>query len=171
MGIPATTEESVYYHTIELVSWGSKVLQVLTSVNWSLQMCKFQNNTSVSISADRGGGETTRASLNMTNAVNWNKFASSSSITEQALWARLTGLDQMVRDHGQSREEGIEGMKNMLTIRPGACLGGMAGQCPRVRPGATEGWLHRSTAGSTTNGASTGVHSLTEISSKKHSRQ
>jgi hypothetical protein len=67
-------------------------------------MCKFQNNTSVSISADRGGGETSRASLNMTNIVNWNKFAFSSSITEQALWAGLTGLDH----HGQRPRPGKE---------------------------------------------------------------
>jgi hypothetical protein len=33
-------------------------------------MSKFQNNTSVSMGADGGGEETSKASLNMTNTVN-----------------------------------------------------------------------------------------------------
>jgi hypothetical protein len=38
-----------------------------------------------------------------------------------------------------AREEksGVEKMKKKLTVRPGACLGGMAGQCPRGRLDAT----------------------------------
>jgi hypothetical protein len=48
--------------------------------------------------------------------------------------------------------------KKKLTVRPGACLGSMAGQCPRGRLDATRGGLHRSTTGSTAPGASTGVH-------------
>jgi hypothetical protein len=54
-------------------------------------------------------------------------------------------------------------MKNMLTIRPGACLGGMAGQCPRGRLDATRGGLHRGTTGSTAPGASTGVHTHQDL--------
>jgi hypothetical protein len=60
-----------------------------------------------------------------------------------------------------AREEksGVEKRKNTLTVRPGACLGGMAGQCPRGRLDATRGSLHRGTTGSTASGASTGVQS------------
>jgi hypothetical protein len=53
--------------------------------------------------------------------------------------------------------EGGEKKTKRLTSRPGADLVGMAGQCPRGRPGAAEGRLHRGTTGSTTIGASTGV--------------
>jgi hypothetical protein len=63
------------------------------------------------------------------------------------------------------------GEKKELTSRPSAYLAGMAGQCPRGRPSAAEGRLHRGTTGSTAIGASTGMHSLTEVSSKKHSRR
>jgi hypothetical protein len=56
---------------------------------------------------------------------------------------------------GEERR-GEEEDGNMLTIRPGACLDGMAGQCPRGRPETTRGSLHRSTTGSTALGASTG---------------
>jgi hypothetical protein len=55
-------------------------------------------------------------------------------------------------------KRGVEEMKNTLTVRPGACLGGMAGQCPRGRLDATRGGHHRGTTGSTAPGASTGVH-------------
>jgi hypothetical protein len=61
--------------------------------------------------------------------------------------------------------------KKKLTSRPGAYLVGMAGQCPRGRPGAAEGSLHRGTTRSTASGASTGVHTHTEVSSKKHCRR
>jgi hypothetical protein len=53
---------------------------------------------------------------------------------------------------------------------PGACLGGMAGQCPRGQLDATQGGLHRGTTGSTATGASTGVLTHTEVSSETHSR-
>jgi hypothetical protein len=55
--------------------------------------------------------------------------------------------------------KGVEGgeEKKKLTVRPGACLGGMAGQCPRGQIDATRGGLHRGTTGSTAPGASTGV--------------
>jgi hypothetical protein len=57
----------------------------------------------------------------------------------------------------REKKSGVEKMKNMLTVRPGACLGVMAGQCPRGRLDATRGSLHRGTTGSTASGASTGV--------------
>jgi hypothetical protein len=40
-----------------------------------------------------------------------------------------------------AREEkrGVEEMKKALTVRPGACPDGMAGQCPRGRLDATRG--------------------------------
>jgi hypothetical protein len=41
-------------------------------------------------------------------------------------------------------------MKKALTMRPGAYPDGMAGQCPRGRLDATQGWLHRALTGSTT---------------------
>jgi hypothetical protein len=75
-------------------------------------------------------------------------------------------LTSMVRDHGQGEKQRVERKKKELTSRPGAYLAGMAGQCPRGRPGAAEGRLHRGATGSTAIGASTGVHSLTEVSSK-----
>jgi hypothetical protein len=56
---------------------------------------------------------------------------------------------------GEERR-GVEEKKNTLTVRPGACLDGMAGQCPRGRPEATWGSLHLGTTGSTALGASTG---------------
>jgi hypothetical protein len=49
---------------------------------------------------------------------------------------------------GEERREEEE-ERNTLTRCPGACLGGMAGQCPRGRPGATWGSLHRGSTGST----------------------
>jgi hypothetical protein len=55
----------------------------------------------------------------------------------------------------------VEKMKNTLTVCPGVCLGGMAGQCPRGRLDATRGSLHRGTTGSTASDASTGVHTHT----------
>jgi hypothetical protein len=64
----------------------------------------------------------------------------------------------------------VEEKKNMLTIRPGACLDGMAGQCPLGRPEATRGRLHHSTTGSTAPGTSTGVHTHTMTTSERHSR-
>jgi hypothetical protein len=60
-------------------------------------------------------------------------------------------------------------MKTTLTVRPGACLGGMAGQCPRGRLDATRGGLHHGTTGSTAPGASTGV--LTHQTYSKRHRQ
>jgi hypothetical protein len=57
--------------------------------------------------------------------------------------------------------------KRGLTLRPDACPDGMAEQCPRGRLDATQGSLHHSTAGSTTNGASTGV--LTHTCSSRRS--
>jgi hypothetical protein len=58
-------------------------------------------------------------------------------------------------------------MKKSLTICPGACLDGMAGQCPRGRLDATRGRLHHGTTGSTTIGASTGVHMHTQGSPRR----
>jgi hypothetical protein len=49
---------------------------------------------------------------------------------------------QMASNSGQRREGRGRG-GNTLTRRPGACLDGMAGQCPRGQPGATRGCLHR----------------------------
>jgi hypothetical protein len=71
---------------------------------------------------------------------------------------------------GEERR-GVEEKKNTLTIRLGACLDGMAGQCPRGRPEATRGRLHHGTTGSTAHGASTGVHTHTMTTSVKHSRR
>jgi uncharacterized membrane protein len=45
----------------------------------------------------------------------------------------------MVRDHGQGKKQRIERKKEELTVRPGACPDGMAGQCPRGRLDATRG--------------------------------
>jgi hypothetical protein len=56
-----------------------------------------------------------------------------------------------------------EKKKKKLTVRPGACLGGMVGQCPRGRLDATRGGLHRGTTGSTAPGASTGVHTHQDL--------
>jgi hypothetical protein len=93
------------------------------------------------------------------------------NITDQA-WQQLTelsiaSLHQIAASHkhvcelgslimarwpvtmaGEERR-GEEEDWNTLTIRPGACLDGMAGQWGR---------LHHSTTGSTALGASTGVH-------------
>jgi hypothetical protein len=55
------------------------------------------------------------------------------------------------------KAEGGEEKKKKLTSRPGAYLAGMAGQCPRGRPGAVEGRLHHGTTRSTAFGASTGT--------------
>jgi hypothetical protein len=60
----------------------------------------------------------------------------------------------------------VERKKEELTVRPSACLGGMAGQCPRGRLDATWGRLHRSTAGSTTT-ALPPACSLTQRSSRR----
>jgi hypothetical protein len=121
----------------------------MSSVNWILQKCKVQNNTSVSKCANRGSRGTSRLSHDIAITVNWDKYASNSSNTEQALWAWLTGLDQ----HGQrpwpvrEAEGGEEKEKITHTSRPSADLAGMARQCPRGQPGATEGRLHRNTPG------------------------
>jgi hypothetical protein len=56
-------------------------------------------------------------------------------------------LTSMAKDHGRSREERVEEIKNMLT----------------VRPGATRGGLHRGTTGSTAPGASTGVRTHQDL--------
>jgi hypothetical protein len=48
-------------------------------------------------------------------------------------------LTIMVRDHGQGKKQRMERKKEELTVRPVACLGGMAGQCPRGRLDATWG--------------------------------
>jgi hypothetical protein len=57
----------------------------------------------------------------------------------------------MARDHGHRGEQRVERREEGHTHRrPGAYLGGMAGQCPRGQQDATQGRLHRSTAGSTT---------------------
>jgi hypothetical protein len=64
----------------------------------------------------------------------------------------------------------VEEKKNTLTIRPGTCLDGMVGQCPRGRPKATRGRLHHSTIESTTPGASTGMHTHTMTTLERHSR-
>jgi hypothetical protein len=45
---------------------------------------------------------------------------------------------------------GVEEMKKVLTVHPGACPDGMAGQCLRGRLDATRGGLHRALTGSTT---------------------
>jgi hypothetical protein len=68
-------------------------------------------------------------------------------------------------------KRGVEEMKNTLTVRPGACLGGMAGQCPRGRLDATRGGLHHGTTGSTALGASTGVHTHTDLLEEAPQRQ
>jgi hypothetical protein len=69
----------------------------------------------------------------------------------------------MAKDHGRSREERVEKMENTLTVRPGACLDGMAGQCPRGWLEATRGGLHHGTTESTAPGASTGVHTHQDL--------
>jgi hypothetical protein len=48
-------------------------------------------------------------------------------------------LTIMVRDHGQGKKQRMERKKEELTVRPGACLGGTAGQCPCGRLDATWG--------------------------------
>jgi uncharacterized membrane protein len=60
-------------------------------------------------------------------------------------------------------KRGLEEMKNTLTVRPGACLDGMAGQCLRSRLEATRGSLHHGTTGITALGASTGVHTHQDL--------
>jgi hypothetical protein len=75
-------------------------------------------------------------------------------------------LETMAREG----RRGVEEKKNTLTVCPGACLDGMAGQCSCGRPEATQGSLHHGTTGSTALGASTGVHTHTMTSSEKHSR-
>jgi hypothetical protein len=70
----------------------------------------------------------------------------------------------------RERNRGWRGEEGELTSRPGAYLAGMAEQCPRGRPGAAEGRLCRGTTGSTAIDASTGVHTLLEVSLMKHSR-
>jgi hypothetical protein len=96
-------------------------------------MCKFQNNTSVSKNANRGGGEASRASLDIADTANWNEFASSSSITEQALSAWLIGLDQ----HGQRPWPGKEaegGVEEEVTHQSPRCSSGWHGRAGPARP-------------------------------------
>jgi hypothetical protein len=134
-------------------------------------MCKVQKQHSVRKCADRGRKGASRSSHNIAQS----QLIESCMHSVEASQSKLCKLGSlvltsMVRDHGQGEKQRVERKKKELTSRPGAYLAGMAGQCPRGRPGATEGRLHRGTTGSTAIGASTGVHSLTEVSSKKHSR-
>jgi hypothetical protein len=121
-------------------------------------MCKVQNNTSVSKSADRGGGEAGRSS----QAIAQSQLIETSMHPAAATQSKFCELGSLVMPRWPKtmagvEKRGLEEMRNTLTVRPGACLGGMAGQCPRGRLDATRGGLHRGTTGSTAPGASTGV--------------
>jgi hypothetical protein len=60
----------------------------------------------------------------------------------------------MASERGQRKKRGFT-----LTRRPGAYLAGMARQCPRDRPGAAEGGLHRVAPWAPHLGVSTGERS------------
>jgi hypothetical protein len=70
---------------------------------------------------------------------------------------------------GEERK-GAERKKSSLTVRSGAYLGGMVGQCPRGRLDATRGSLHHVTTENTASGDLTGVHIYTKIPSEKYQR-
>jgi hypothetical protein len=136
----------------------------------SCKYARFRNNTSVRKCADRGRKGASRSSHNIAQS----QLTESKIHPATASLSKLCELGSLVLTswpETMAREEksGVEKMKNTLTVRPGACLGGMAGQCPRGRLDATRGSLHRGTTGSTASGASTGVHTHTWTTASTHS--
>jgi hypothetical protein len=67
-----------------------------------------------------------------TITANWIKLASSSSSTEQDLWARLTILDQLVRERG--RGERAEKEEEDHTYQAPRCIPGRHGEAVPARP-------------------------------------
>jgi hypothetical protein len=49
----------------------------------------------------------------------------------------------MANECGHGGEEDRRRRRGITYLRPGASLANMARQCPRSRPGAARGWLHR----------------------------
>jgi hypothetical protein len=96
-----------------------------------------------------------KSSIILQNSSHWSKHTLDSSITEQGLWARLTDLNQLVRDHGQwerAKEEG--GIHTHQTSR---CIPGRHGEAVPARPTRRgRGRTSPRCTGSTTSGASTG---------------
>jgi hypothetical protein len=110
-------------------------------------MCKVQNNTSVSKCADRGGGGAGSlshviAQSQLIESSLHQAAAAQSKICELGSLFLINWSESMARERWQGKKRKIT-----LTRRPGAYLAGMARQCPRGRPGAAEGRLHRDAPG------------------------
>jgi hypothetical protein len=110
-------------------------------------MCKVQNNTSVSKCTDRGG----RGAGSLSHVIAQSQLTESSLHQAAAAQSKICELgslfltnwsESMASERGQRKKRKIT-----LTRCPGAYLAGMARQCPRGRPDATEGRLHRGAPG------------------------
>jgi hypothetical protein len=77
-----------------------------------------------------------------------------------ASWPVTVAIEERVEE---------ENKRNALTNRPGACLDGMAGQCPRGRPGATWEGLHRAAPGAPHLGCFHRCCTLATTTSEMHS--
>jgi hypothetical protein len=111
-------------------------------------MCKVQNNTSVSKCADRGGegaGSLSHviAQSQLTESSLRQAAAAQNKICELGSLFLTNWSESVARERGQRKKRKIT-----FTRCPGAYLAGMARQCPRGRPGAAEGRLHRGAPGS-----------------------
>jgi hypothetical protein len=110
-------------------------------------MCKIQKNTSVRKCADRGGkgaGSLSHviAQSQLTESSLYQAAAAQSKICELGSLFLTKWSENMASKRGQRSKVRIT-----LTRRPGANLAGMARQCPRGRPCAAEGRLHRDAPG------------------------
>jgi hypothetical protein len=93
-----------------------------------LQKCKVQNNTSVSKCADRGSSGASRLS----HGIAQSQLTEASMHLAAATQSKICELGSLVmprwpRTMAGVEKRGVEEMKNTLTIRPCACLGGMVG--------------------------------------------
>jgi hypothetical protein len=112
-----------------------------------LQLSKVQNNSSVRKCTDRGN----RGADSLTHVIAQPQLiesslhqaaAAQSKICEPGSLFLTNWSESMASERGQRKKRRIT-----LTRPPGAYLAGMARQCPRGRPGAAEGRLHRDAPG------------------------